>query len=240
MIATERSESIRVVLVEDESLYRDLLRIVLSGDPRLDVVGSFPDGESALEAIPRLHPDVAIVDIQLGGMLNGIQLGLHLRRQLPDLGIVLLTNHSEPEFVASLPQEVISGWSYLLKRSVSDAGALARAIEGAAAGFVVLDPQLVAGRRPRAEGLLTRLTPRQREILDLIAQGFSNAAVAERLTLAEKSVENQVNLLYQQLEISRGQSSLHPRVRAVLLYLQETQLRPFAEVAAGAGRALPA
>jgi DNA-binding NarL/FixJ family response regulator len=219
-------DPIRVALVEDEALYRDMLAIVLSGNSRLKVVGSFSNGESALESIPGLQPQVVILDVELGGQLNGIQVGLKLRRQFPHLGIVLLTNHDEPEFVASLPPEVISGWSYLLKRSVSDAAALARAIEGAAAGFVVLDPQLVARRRPRAESLLARLTPRQREILGLIAQGFTNAGIAERLVLAEKSVENQVNLLYQQLDVSRQQSSLHPRVKAVLLYLRETQLQP--------------
>jgi DNA-binding NarL/FixJ family response regulator len=219
-------DKIRVVLVEDEALYRDLLRIVLSEHPRLEVVGTFSDGESALEAVPALRPNVAILDIELGGALNGIQVGLLLRQRHPDVGIVLLSSHGEPEFVASLPQEVISGWSYLLKRSVSDVGALTRAIEGAAAGFVVLDPQLVAGRRPRSEGIVSRLTPRQREILGLIAQGFTNAAIAEKLILTEKSVENQVNLLYQQLGVNRPRSALHPRVKAVLLYLQETQLWP--------------
>jgi DNA-binding NarL/FixJ family response regulator len=77
--------------------------------------------------------------------------------------------------------------------------------------------------RPRPGGALSRLTPRQQEILALIAQGFSNAAIAEQLTLAEKSVENQINLLYQQLGIDRGRNALHPRVKAVLTYLQESR-----------------
>lgn len=217
---------IKLVLVEDEDLYRDLLRIVLSQHPRFEVLGTFADGESALQAIPELKPDVAILDIELRGGLNGIQLGMLLRRRLADLGIVLLSNHGDPSFVASLPVEVLGGWSYLLKKSVSDAGALGRAIEGAAARLVVLDPQLVTGLRPREGGSLARLTPRQREILGLIAQGFSNGAIAKRLVLAEKSVENQINLLYQQLGIDRSHSSMHPRVKAVLLYLQDSHPRP--------------
>lgn len=230
-MAEEAPQSkIKLVLVEDEALYRDLLRIVLSQHPRLEVLGCFADGESALEAIPTLRPDVAILDIELRSGINGIQLGLLLRRGLPDLGIVLLSNHGDPSFVSSLPVEVLGGWSYLLKKSVSDAGSLGRAIEGAAARLVVLDPQLVTGLRPREGGNLARLTPRQREILGLIAQGFSNASIAQRLVLAEKSVENQINLLYQQLGLDRGRSPLHPRVKAVLLYLQDSYPQPILDV----------
>lgn len=219
------SDKISVVLVEDEDLYRDLLRIALSQHPRLEVLGAFGDGESALEAVPGLQPRVAILDIELRGGLTGIQVGFLLRRRLPDLGIVLLSNHGDPQFLASLPQEVISGWSYLLKKSVNDVGSLQRAVEGAAARQVVLDPQLVAGLRPRTGGKLTQLSPRQREILALIAQGFSNSAIAQQLVLAEKSVENQINLMYRELGIDRQESPVHPRVKAVLRYLRESSFQ---------------
>lgn len=215
-------DKISVVLVEDEDLYRDLLRIVLSQRPHLEVVGAFADGESALVAVPALRPHVAILDIELPGGLNGIQVGVQLRRSLPDLGIVVLSNHDDPEFVASLPRKVIAGWSYLLKKSVTDVEALERAIEGAAAKLVVLDPALVLAMHARSDGLLRRLTPRQHEILGLIAQGFTNAAIARRLVLSEKSVENQTNALYRQLGIDSEDTSLHPRVKAVRIYLQES------------------
>jgi DNA-binding NarL/FixJ family response regulator len=167
-----------------------------------------------------------MLDIDLGSHVNGVQLGMMLRRKMPDLAIVLLSNHGDPEFVASLPEAVRAGWSYLLKKSVNDVEVLGRTISGAAAGLTVLDPQLVAGmrKRPHRPGLLSRLTPRQTEILELIAQGYSNAAIADRLVLAEKSVENQINLLYQQLEIDRSTSGVQPRVKAVLTYLDE--MRP--------------
>ncbi|MBI3969218.1 MAG: response regulator transcription factor [Chloroflexi bacterium] len=219
----EPREKIRIVIVEDEGLFRDLLRIALSRHPSLEVVGTFPDGESALEAAPALRPRAALLDIELGSSLNGIQVGLRLRQLLPDLGIVLLSNHGDINFLTALSEEAIGGWSYLLKKSVSDVETLTRAVEGATGRLVVLDPQLVALRRPRAGGLLDRLSPRQREILNLLAEGFTNTAIAKRLVLAEKSVENQINLLYHQLAINRQDSSLHPRVKAVLLYLQETQ-----------------
>jgi DNA-binding NarL/FixJ family response regulator len=213
---------VRVLLVEDEDLYRDLLRVVLSQKPRLTVVGAFADGESALSEAATLAPDVAILDIELGGSMNGVQLGLLLRRELPQLGIVLLSNHGDPEFISSLPREVMAGWSYLLKKSVSDVESLARAIEGAVAGFVVLDPQLVSRLQPRGGSKHSRLTPRQRAILALIAQGLTNAAIARQLVIAEKSVENQINAIYQELGIDRKDTSVQPRVKAVLTYLQES------------------
>jgi DNA-binding NarL/FixJ family response regulator len=216
---------VRVMIVEDEGLYRDLLRIVLSQHNRLEVVGAYADGESALAAVAKIRPQVAILDIELRSALNGIQLGLELRKKLPSLGIVLLSNHGDPQFVSSLPQEAISGWSYLLKKSVSDVQALSRAIEGAAAGFVVLDSQLVSGMHPRAGGLLGKLTPRQSEILERIAQGYTNGAIAQQLVLSEKSIENQINQIYQQLQIERETNSVHPRVKAVLTYLRESQFR---------------
>ena len=226
---------IKVVIVEDESLYRDLLRVALSQHPLLEVVGTFADGQSALTAMTDLNAQVAILDIDLRSALNGVQVGLMLRQRWPKLGIVLLSNHGDPQFISSLPSEIMPGWSYLLKKSVSDVNALERAIEGATVGLVVLDPRLATGMRPRVGGVLARLTPRQQEVLALIAQGFTNAAIAQQLTLSEKSVENQINLLYQQLEVDRGRSALHPRVKAVLTYLNESRFsRP--ETAATSGR----
>ncbi len=221
------ADTIAVVIVEDEDLYRDLLRIVLAQQPRLEVRGVFRDAATALAAVPALEPRVALLDIELPGSMNGVQLARQLRRHLPALGIVLLSNHRDLQFVSALSQEGVTGWSYLLKKSVSDAAALVRAIEGAAAGFIVLDPQLVTDTRGGTArtrvgtALRSRLTPRQQEILALIAQGYSNAAIAQRLHLAEKSVQNQINLLYQQLGIDSQDPTLHPRVQAVLAYLRE-------------------
>src|SRR5579884_963626 len=218
----------RVVVVEDEGLYRDLIRIALAQHPRIEVVGAYGDAETALAEVPGLEPDVAILDIELSGPMNGVQLGLRLRRDLPAVGVVLLSNHRDPEFVSSLSPETIAGWSYLLKKSVGDVESLWLAIEGAAAGMVVLDPELVTEMRPRHNSSVSRLAPRQREILGLIAQGLSNATIAQRLTLSEKSVENQINLVYQNLGIQRsGGAGNHPRVTAVLRYLQESRFAPY-------------
>jgi DNA-binding NarL/FixJ family response regulator len=223
-VSLESLDKVRVVLVEDEGLYRDLVRIALSQHPALEVVGAYANADSALTEAPTLQPHVAILDIELPGGLNGVQLGLKLRRQLPHLGVVLLSNHRDPDFLSSLAAETLAGWSYLLKKTVGDVSALWRAIEGAAAGLVMLDPALVTDMEPRTNSALGRLAPRQREILGLIAQGLSNAAIAERLTLSEKSVENQINLVYQNLGIQRSTGGIHPRVSAVLRYMQESRI----------------
>jgi DNA-binding NarL/FixJ family response regulator len=219
---------IRVVVVEDEPLYRGLLHHHLARHPRLEVVGAYADGAAALAGVPTDRPDVVTLDIELPGQVDGIQVGLALRARLPRLGIVILSNHADPRFLGALPKEAISGWSYLLKKSVSDIQTLDRAIEGAASGTVTIDPVIIAGMRPRAGGPLARLSPRQREIMDLVAQGLTNAAIAEKLVLAEKSVENQLTIIYAELGIDRRDlgPSVHPRVSAVLAYLEHSRLAP--------------
>ena len=114
-----------------------------------------------------------------------------------------------------------AGWSYLLKQSVGDAGALVRAIEGSAAGLVVMDPGVVSSMRPRNGSLTARLTPRQQEVLAMMAQGYNNAAIAGKLVLGTKSVENYINAIYQELDLSHN-GSLHPRVQAVLSYIRDS------------------
>ena len=215
------SNKIKVMVVDDEELYSDLLRIGLSQLDQLEVIGVFQNGKSALDAAPQLKPDVAILDIELGTQLNGIQVGIQLRRQLPDIGIVLLSNHGDPQFLSGLPEEVLGEWSYLLKKSASNVVSLARVIEGAADGYVVMDAEISKNINIREGGLLAKLTPRQREILALIAQGLNNEAIAGELHLSEKSVENQINAIYQQTNLKRDDSSMQPRVKAVLMYLEE-------------------
>ena len=165
--------------------------------------------------------------------MDGIRLGMELRRKLPGIGTVLLSNHADPRFVSNLSRWEVSGWSYLLKKSVRDLSTLERAIEGAVDGTVMLDPQLVAGMQPRPGGRLAGLSGRQHEILALLAQGFSNAAIAEQLVLAEKSVENALSRLYEQLGIATKEGSVHARVQAVLLYMRESRTP-----SAGGGSAL--
>lgn len=220
----DEERSIPIAIVEDEGLFRDLLRRALDQEPSLHVVGEFESAIDALERIPQLQPAVVILDIELGGGMNGVQLGLALRKSLPNLGIVLLSNHANPQFLAAVPRAEAGGWSYLLKKSVRDLNALKRVILGSSLGYVVLDQQIVDNLQHREASVLARLTPRQYEILSLIAQGYTNAAIAGQLGLSEKSVQNHINSLYQQLDLDREDPSVQPRVTAVLTYLQETSL----------------
>ncbi len=216
----ERGDKITIVIAEDEDLYRDLLSNALSSVPAFQVIAALAEANEAQKAIFDRRPHVAILDIELKGGVSGLQIGLTVKSQLPDVGVVWLSNHAEPYFAVSLAREVTAGWGYLLKRSVSDIGSLARAIEGAARGLVVLDPDIVRGIPKKVAGDLANLTPRQREILAQMAQGYTNAGIAQGLYITEKSVENQINQIYQRLEIDRQNSSLQPRVRAVLKYLE--------------------
>lgn len=215
-------DKIRVLIVEDEPLFRDMLRIALGNQPRLEVVGTVADGESAIRAADQLKPHVVLTDIELEAGLNGIAAGHRIKSQHPQMGIVILSMHRDKQYIASLPDERAGGWSYLLKQSVADAATLARAIEGSAAGLVVMDPAIVHSLRPKAQSELERLSPRLREVLELMAQGYNNAAIAQKLVVSEKSIENYINTLFQELGISREGES-HPRVKAILKFLGQTQ-----------------
>jgi DNA-binding NarL/FixJ family response regulator len=215
-VADDR-EPIRVVVVEDEPLYRDLLRLALER-VGFDVVGTFADAESAVGEAAELVPDVAVLDIELGSAISGIEVGIRLRRVVPALGVVLLSNHLSPELVGAIPADAVGGWSYLSKRTVSDVDALRRAITGAAHGLVVFDAILTRAGSIRATSPLGRLSPRQREIVELIAQGYSNRAIADRLVLTEKSVENHITRIYQQVGIDAHDPATHQRVQVALLY----------------------
>jgi DNA-binding NarL/FixJ family response regulator len=146
---------VKVMIVEDEGLFRDMLKISLSPVPNLDVVGAVGDGNAAIESASRLDPDVILMDIELGSDPNGINAGRAIKSENPDTGIVILSSHRERQYISLIAVEESSGWSYLLKQSVSDAGALARAIEGAASGLVVMDPAVVNSHEA-PEGLHNR------------------------------------------------------------------------------------
>ena len=212
---------IRVLIEEDEGLFRDMLKISLTGSPNLEVVDAVGDGAAAMRANEELKPDEILMDIELGSEPNGIEVGRLIKKEHPDVGIVILSVHKDKEYIGSLSAEEASGWSYLLKQSVGDASALGRAIEGASAGFVVMDPEVVNGLRPRQGTFISRLTPRQQQVLSLMAQGYNNAGIAEKLVLGSKSVENYINAIYQELNVSQA-DRVHPRVSAVLSYIQDS------------------
>ncbi|HBQ95962.1 MAG: response regulator transcription factor [Firmicutes bacterium] len=226
-MTSDKDAVLRVIIVEDEDLLRDLLTISLEKVLRIDVIGSYRDGPAALTNLQHDHPDVALLDINLGKGWTGVETALHFRALNPFIGIVLLSNYARPELISSLPQSSLHGWSYLLKRSVRDLSTLIRGIEGAAAGLMVLDPELVKMRQSETHHLLKALTPRQSQILALVAQGYTNQAIAKALFLSEKSVENHLTAIYSRLNIQSTNPEEHARVRAVLAFLSDGQNTDF-------------
>lgn len=211
---------LRIIIVEDEDLYRDLLIISLGQQPSLEIVGSFAGADEALASCVELRPDVAVLDISLGPGKNGIQLGLLMRDRLPHLGIVLLSNILKPSALRIIPDRELRGWAYLHKKAVGNVEGLLRVLVNTVAGQLVLDPSIEA-RRARPDQATAALSPRQMEVLRLIAHGLSNAAIAARLDVAEKTVENYITLLYEKLAISTNGAEVQPRVKAALYYLRE-------------------
>ncbi len=217
--------TLQVLVVEDEALFRELIShsLVQHG---FQVVGATGDVLEALEMAKSFKPDVVLLDIHLGTQApdapqNGVQLALKLRQTMPQLGVVFLSNHRELEFLRAFETGSGQGWSYLLKKNIRSISALTRAIEGASEGMVVLDSELMFGTTRR--GKLAELTDRQFEVLSLVAQGFSNAAIAEQLGISVRTIDNQTSSLYTALGVNIEDSSVQPRVRAVLTYLSETR-----------------
>ena len=217
-------EKTTVIIVEDEALFREMLRRSLDVEEGIKVLGTAEDGETAIQLATDVKPEVVLMDIELPGEIDGIEAALQIKKDKPGTGIVILSAHSDSRYVTSLPIEDSPGWAYLLKQTVPDMDALIRAIEGSKAGMVVLDPTVVTSLRPKHGTSTAKLTHRQQEVLELLAQGYSNKAIAKRLTLSEKSVETYINVIYQQLDLSKQPES-HARVKATLRFLEDSQRR---------------
>jgi len=211
---------IRVLVVEADSLLRDMLRAVLSTEQRLRIVGSTGDPSEAVRLAGAEQPDVMLVGLDAESEHDALALAQSISSSKSGPRVVFLGERPDRRTLAALPAFRAAGWSYLLRQSVSDVATLVRAIDGAAMGLVVLDP-LVVESLGRRDTRLSSLTRRQIEVLSLMAKGYNNAAIARELVLEEKSVENHINAIFGQLNLSRDNAA-HPRVKAVLLYLQES------------------
>ena len=211
---------LRVAVVEDQPLFRSMLERTIGGAPGLQVVLAVGTVAEARRDLTPGTADVVVLDIDLPDG-NGIALGVVLRRQQPHLGILLLSAHDAMDLLLDLPPDVAHGWGYLSKTSSTSEGTLYHAVRAAAAGHTVLDPALVSKVSPRAGSDVARLTQRQYEVLRLLASGLSNAGIAERLGITEKSVQNHVYAVYATLGIDADPAH-NPRVRATLRLLEES------------------
>mgnify|MGYP001807782854 CR=1 FL=1 len=223
MSAPERAVSrgpIRVAVVEDQPLFRQMIAALLTSAGRFDLVGAWPDAASAREGLAGRRLDVALLDYRLPDG-DGIALGRWLRSEQPGLGIVLLSATDNMNALLDLAASELRGWSYLSKTSSLSSRGLLAALEATAEGRTVLDPALSERRSPRRGTGLDALSPRQYEVLELVAEGLTNTAIAHRLGIADRSVDNHVSTIYQALEIG-ADGERNPRVEAVRRFLTET------------------
>ena len=215
---------VRVVLAEDNYLVREGVRTLVDTEPDLEVVGVCEDYDSLLATAQSEQPDVVVTDIRMPptGTDEGIRAAAVLRESHPDMGVVVLSQYSEPAYAVAYLDGGSKGRAYLLKERVSDIGQLAGAIREVAQGGSVIDPvvvdALVSARSKPADSPLHRLTARECEILSEMAQGKNNAAVAAALVLSERAVEKHINSIFSKLALSQ-EPDVHRRVKAVLLFL---------------------
>ncbi len=211
------------MLADDSLIFRE-------GEARLlqeaghEVVGQASNGHDLLEAVRRLKPDVAVVDIRMPPTQTdeGLRAAEAIRAEHgQEVGVLILSQYLDPSFALRVATEGQGGLGYMLKDRVSDLDEFTEAVRRVGRGGVVIDPGVVAqlvGRR-RVKGPLDELTEREREVLALMAEGHSNSAIAERLFVTEKTVEAHIAAIFSKLELPPT-AELHRRVLAVLTYLR--------------------
>ncbi|WP_034510455.1 response regulator transcription factor [Blastococcus sp. URHD0036] len=217
---------LRVVVAEDSLLVREGIVELLRRQEDLDVVAACADLPELLAAVEREQPDVVVTDVRMppGHDDEGIQAATRLRSSSPRVGVVVLSQYVDPGYATALLAAGSAGRAYLLKERISQPGQLADAVRTVAARGSVVDPAvvdvLVAASARQRRSPVASLSPREREVLDQVAQGKSNAAIAEALFLSERAVEKHINALFTKLDLGLA-PDVNRRVKAVLLYLSD-------------------
>ncbi|MFI9273743.1 response regulator [Kitasatospora sp. NPDC052896] len=212
----------RAVIAEDSVLLRVGLVKVLEA-VGYEVAAAVGDAEALLTAVEEHRPQVVVVDVRMppGFTDEGVRAALVIRREWPEVAVLLLSQYVEERYAADLLASNTSGVGYLLKERVANVDDFVEALQRVAAGGTALDPEVVAqllvrGRRDPLE----RLTPRERDVLGLMAQGHSNAAIAEHLVVSDSAVAKHINSIFTKLELPAADAT-HRRVLAVLRFLGE-------------------
>lgn len=212
----------RVVVADDQALMREGVARLLE-DAGLEVVALAADGEDLLRKVRAHKPDVAVVDIRMPPthVDEGLAAAALIRAELPATGVLVLSQYVEERYATRLLADGAEGVGYLLKDRVQEVQSFVEAVRRVGQGGSVLDPEVVSrmlGRR-RADDPLGALTPREREVLQLMAEGLSNRAMAERLVVTERAVERHVTNIFAKLRLNATGHG-HRRVQAVLAYLK--------------------
>lgn len=212
---------VRVVLAEDSALLRDgLVRLITEGG--FDVVEACPDAVTFLDAVQRHRPGLVVVDVRMPPTFTseGIQAALQVRQTHPETAVLVLSQYVEEQYATELVAQRAKGIGYLLKDRVADTADFIQALREVSSGGTVLDPEVVLQLLSRARNAdpLQRLTPREREVLGLMAEGRTNAAIAQRLYIGEGAVEKNVSAIFTKLDLPPTDQD-HRRVLAVLQWL---------------------
>jgi DNA-binding NarL/FixJ family response regulator len=218
---------LRVVFADDDYLVREGTAALLAEVAELDLVACVADPTALLAAVDEHRPDAVLTDIRMPptSTTEGIDAARAIRARHPATGVVVLSQHVEPEYAYDLLKDGAVGLGYLLKERVSRVDELVHALSEVARGGSVLDPLVVEGLLARGSGAgsspLATLTGRERQVLEEMASGATNATIARRLYLSERAVEKNINVLFAKLGLSE-ETDGHRRVLAVLTFLGVT------------------
>ncbi|WP_238445327.1 response regulator transcription factor [Salsipaludibacter albus] len=220
------SRTLRVAIAEDHYLVREGVRRALTGTGELEVVAAVGTADELVEVVDRERPDVVVTDIRMppGHRSEGIDAARRIRARHPDTGIVVLSQYADASYAVELLRDGNDGVAYLLKERVGDRVSLVQAVRSVADGGSIVDPTVVAALVARSSvqesSAIQRLTPREREVLEQMAQGRTNAGIAEQLSLSESSIEKYSTAIFATLGL-RDEPMVHRRVAAVVAYLDE-------------------
>jgi DNA-binding NarL/FixJ family response regulator len=225
---------IRVVVAEDSYLVREAVTRVLTESPDIELVAAAADAATLLASIDEKEPEVVVTDIRMPptGSDEGISVAARLRETHPDVGVVILSQYAEPEFVLRLLDHGSNGRAYLLKEHVHHKGQLVDAVKAVSQDDSYIDPKLVEtlvnGRARAAHSPLLELTPRELETLARIAQGKSNEAIAGELFLTKRAVEKHINSIFMKLNLADA-PDVSRRVKAALMFLADAEIVELAQ-----------
>jgi DNA-binding NarL/FixJ family response regulator len=213
------SEPVRVALADDSVLLREGL-VRLFDEAGFKTVGSYGDAEGLLSSLDSIRPNVVVLDVRMPPTYRdeGVRAALEIRRIAPGVAVLLLSQYVEVTYASELLESAEGGVGYLLKDRVTSLDELQDAISRVAAGGTVLDPLVVKELFARRRDPLTTLTPRERDVLELMAEGRTNQGIAEKLVIGVGAVEKNVTAIFTKLGLE-GSGSDHRRVLAVLAFL---------------------
>ena len=221
---------IRVVIAEDHYLVREGTRQLLESAGGVEVASAVGDLDELLSAVEVHQPEAVITDIRMppGHQTEGIEAAHRIRSDNPEIGVVVLSQYVNSLYAFELFKEGTSGLAYLLKDRVGDVDEILRALREVTTGGSVIDPLVVEGllarRQNLTNSLLDTLTDRERDVLAEMAQGKSNAGIAESLFISQSAVEKHINSIFAKLTLSPEETDVHRRVAAVLAFLRNQDL----------------